>query len=182
LKTKSAPVSDRGGTSMTIYLCGFMGCGKTTVGKIIAKRLGLAYCDSDEEIIKKENMTIPEIFDKMGEPYFRKSEAETIKEFINHKAVISCGGGAMLNSDTAKSVSDNDGIIVFIDVPFDVCYERIKDDSNRPIAASSTREQLLERYNTRYPVYLKNSTLHVECNCSPMEAAERIVSAIKLRR
>ena len=55
---------------MTLYLCGFMGCGKTTVGKIISKKLGLAYFDSDEEIVAKEKMTIPEIFDKMGEPYF----------------------------------------------------------------------------------------------------------------
>lgn len=167
---------------MTLYLCGFMGCGKTTVGKIIAKRLGLAYLDSDEEIVIKENMTIPEIFDKMGEPYFRKSEAETIKNFIGHKAVVSCGGGAMLNSDTAKSVSENGGIIVFIDVPFEVCYERIKGDSNRPIAVQSTKEQLLERYNQRYPIYLKNSEIRVECDCSPMESAEKIISAIKLRR
>lgn len=167
---------------MTVYLCGFMGCGKTTSGKILSKKLGLAYLDSDEEIVKKEGMTIPEIFEKMGEPYFRKSEAEIIKGFINHKAVVSCGGGAMLNSDTAESVSERGGIIVFIDVPFDVCYERIKGDSNRPIAAQSTREQLLERYNTRYPIYLKNSDIRVECDCSPMEAAERIISAIKLRR
>lgn len=167
---------------MTLYLCGFMGCGKTTVGKIISKKLGLAYFDSDEEIVAKEKMTIPEIFDKMGELYFRKSEAETIKSFVNHKAVVSCGGGAMLNSETAKSVTENGGIIIFIDVPFDVCYERIKDDSNRPIAVNSTREQLLERYNTRYPIYLENSTIKVECDCSPMEASEKIISAIKLRR
>lgn len=167
---------------MTIYLCGFMGCGKTTVGKILARKLGLAYLDSDEEIVRKENMTIPEIFDKMGEPYFRKSEAETIKDLINHKSVISCGGGAMLNPDTAKNVSENGGIIVFIDVPFDVCYERIKGDTNRPLASNSTREQLLERYNTRYPIYIKNSTVRVECDCSPIESAERIISAIKLRR
>lgn len=167
---------------MTLYLCGFMGCGKTTVGKIISKKLGLAYFDSDEEIVAKEKMTIPEIFDKMGEPYFRKSEAETIKNFVNYKAVVSCGGGAMLNSETAKSVTENGGIIIFIDVPFDVCYERIKDDSNRPIAVNSTREQLLERYNTRYPIYLENSAIRIECDCSPMEASEKIISAIKLRR
>lgn len=167
---------------MTLYLCGFMGCGKTTVGKIISKKLGLAYFDSDEEIVAKEKMTIPEIFDKMGEPYFRKSEAETIKNFVNYKAVVSCGGGAMLNSETAKSVTENGGIIIFIDVPFDVCYERIKDDSNRPIAVNSTREQLLERYNTRYLIYLENSAIRVECDCSPMEASEKIISAIKLRR
>lgn len=165
---------------MTLYLCGFMGCGKTTVGKIIAKKLGLAYFDSDEEIVKAENLTIPEIFSQKGEPCFRKKEAEIIKNFANHKAVVSCGGGAMLNRDTAENVSGNGGIIVFIDVPFEVCYERIKDDSNRPIAASSTKEQLLERYNMRYPVYTENSTIKIDCNCSPMEAAEKIISAVKL--
>ncbi|MDE5947037.1 MAG: shikimate kinase [Oscillospiraceae bacterium] len=164
---------------MTIYLCGFMGCGKTTVGKIIAKKLGVSYFDSDDEIVIKEKMTIPEIFDKMGEPYFRESEAEVIKSFVNHKSVISCGGGAMLNAETAKAVSEKGGIIVFIDVPFENCYERIKGDSNRPIVVSSTKEQLLERYNTRYPVYLANSSVKIDGDCSPLEASERIISAIK---
>lgn len=165
---------------MTIYLCGFMGCGKSTIGKIIAKKMGLGYCDSDNEIVKKEQMTIPEIFAQKGEPYFRNSEADTIKGFIGHNTVVSCGGGAMLNSQTADAVSEKGGIIVFIDVPFEVCYERIKGDSNRPIVMSSTKEELLERYNSRYPVYMQNSSVKVECDCSPMEAAEKIISAIKL--
>lgn len=165
---------------MTIYLCGFMGCGKTTVGKITAKKLGLSYHDTDEAVVEKEKMTIPEIFSQKGEPYFRTSEAETVKSFIGRNAVISCGGGAMLNTETAEAVKQNGGIIVFIDVPFADCYERIKDDSNRPIAVSSTKEQLEERYNNRYPVYEQNSSIKVDCQCSPMEACERIMSAVKL--
>lgn len=165
---------------MTIYLCGFMGCGKSTIGKIIAKKLGLAYYDSDEEIVKKEGLSIPEIFEKNGEPYFRTSEAEVVKSFSDHKAVVSCGGGAMLNADTASAVAQNGGVIVFIDVPFDVCYERIKGDSNRPIVMSSTKNELLDRYNSRYPVYLANSSIKVDCDCSPMEASDKIISSVKL--
>ena len=164
---------------MTLYLCGFMGCGKTTVGKIIAKRLGLAYFDSDEEIVSKENMTIPEIFDKMGEPYFRKSEAETIKNFIGHKAVVSCGGGAMLNPDTAKAAKDAGAAVIFLDVPFETCYERIKNDSNRPIVVNSTKEQLEELYNSRRDVYIRHSTIRLECSGSPVENADKIADALR---
>ena len=81
---------------MTVFLCGFMGCGKSTTGKILAKNLGLSYIDSDEFIVEQEGMTIPEIFEKKGEPYFRKVEAEVIKSLCGKNAVVSCGGGAML--------------------------------------------------------------------------------------
>lgn len=163
---------------MTIFLCGFMGCGKTTAGKITAKKLGLSYIDTDELIVKNEGMTIPEIFSQKGESYFREIEAETVKNLCGTNAVISCGGGAMLNSNTAFFAKKN-SIIVFIDVPFETCYTRIKNDSNRPIVTSSTKEELLERYNHRYKIYLKNSTLKVFCGGTPSENAELIISAVK---
>ena len=98
---------------MTVFLCGFMGCGKSTTGKILAKNLGLSYIDSDEFIVEQEGMTIPEIFEKKGEPYFRKVEAEGIKSLCGKNAVVSCGGGAMLNSDTAAYAREN-GCVVFM--------------------------------------------------------------------
>ena len=84
----------------------------------------------------------------------------------------------MLNSETAAAAAEN-GIVVFLDVPFESCYERIRYDKNRPIAASSTREQLLERYNQRYQVYMKNSSVRVKCTGTPVENAEAVISAVK---
>lgn len=82
---------------MTIFLCGFMGCGKTTVGEILAKKLGLPLIDTDAYIVEQEGKSIPDIFAQDGEPYFRKKEAEAIRTLCTQNAVISCGGGAMLN-------------------------------------------------------------------------------------
>ncbi len=163
---------------MTIFLCGFMGCGKTTTGKLLAKKLGLGYTDTDELIVRNENMSIPEIFAQKGEPYFREVEAETVKSLCGKNYVVACGGGALLNCDTAAAAAEN-GVTVFLDVPFEMCYERIKGDSNRPIVAASTKDELHDRFDQRYEVYKKNSALTVPCTGSPAENAEAVIAAVK---
>ena len=82
---------------MTVFLCGFMGCGKTTVGKKLAEISGRGYCDTDELIVKRAGMPIPDIFKKYGEPYFRKLETDIIKELCDFNGIAACGGGAMLS-------------------------------------------------------------------------------------
>lgn len=163
---------------MTIFLCGFMGCGKTTVGKLAAKKLGCSFYDSDDVIVETQGMSIPEIFEKHGEPYFRRVEADVIKSLCGKKAVVACGGGAMLNPDSAKAAAEA-GAVVFLDVDFETCYSRICGDSNRPIAASSTKEELRERFNARYSVYSEHSTIIVDSNGSPMNTVELITEAVK---
>ncbi|MDE5558808.1 MAG: shikimate kinase [Ruminococcus sp.] len=164
---------------MTIFLCGFMGCGKSTIGQILAKKSGCGFCDTDELIVKNQGMTIPEIFSQKGEPYFRTVEAETVKSLCGKNTVVACGGGAMQNSETAETVKKNGGTIVYLDVPFDVCYERIKNDTNRPIVMNNTKEQLEEIYNNRRDVYIKNSTIMVEAVGSPTEIAGSIIDVIR---
>ncbi len=166
---------------MTVFLCGFMGCGKTTVGKIAAKKLGCGFCDTDDLIVADQKMSIPEIFAEKGEPYFRKVEADIVRSVCGKKAVVACGGGAMLNPDTARAASAA-GAVVFLDADFETCYERICGDKNRPIAASSTKEELLERFNARREVYLKHSDVRIDCGGSPMETADSIVETVKKLR
>lgn len=163
---------------MTIFLCGFMGCGKTTVGKLAAKKLGCGFCDSDEIIVEEQGMSIPEIFEKKGEPYFRQAEADVIKSLCGKKTVVACGGGAMLNPESAKAAAEA-GAVIFLDVDFETCYQRICGDKNRPIAASSTKEELRERFDARHEIYMKHSTICIDANVSPMETAELIVNAAK---
>lgn len=162
---------------MTVFLCGFMGCGKSTVGKLLAKKMGFCFYDTDELIVEEQNMSIPDIFAQKGEPYFREVEARIVKSMCGKSAIVACGGGAMLNADTAAAANEN-GIVVFIDVPFEVCYERICNDSNRPIAASSNKEQLLERYSSRYGIYSAHSAFTVDGSGSPMEIADKITEYI----
>ena len=166
---------------MTVFLCGFMGCGKTTSGKLAAKKLGCGFCDTDDLIVKEQGMTIPEIFSQKGEPYFRKVEAETVTGLCGKAIVAACGGGALLNEDTAKACREG-GTVIFLDVPFETCYERIAGDSNRPIAASSSKEELRERYDKRREIYLAHSDIQINAAGSPVETAEQIALAAKKLR
>ncbi len=163
---------------MTIFLCGFMGCGKTTVGKLAAKKLGCSFYDSDELIVENQQMSIPDIFAQKGEPYFRAVEADTIRSLCGKTAVVACGGGAMLNPDSAKAAAES-GAVIFLDVDFETCYSRICGDSNRPIAASSTKEELLQRFNTRREIYMKHANICINSNGSPIETVELIADAVK---
>jgi shikimate kinase len=157
-----------------IYLCGFMGCGKSTVGKLLAKKLGKEFVDLDEYIEEREGLTIPEIFAQKGEPYFREKESEALADLPAAVGVVATGGGALLkkeNGDLAKSL----GTVVYIDAPFEICYERIKDDENRPIAHNSTKEQLAERYRGRAPLYAQNSDFSVDGSVAPMQIVNNIL-------
>lgn len=164
---------------MTVFLCGFMGCGKSTVGKLAAKKMGCGFTDTDDLIVRTLEMTIPEIFEKKGEPFFRQTEAEIVKSLCGKTIIAACGGGAMLNPDTAKAAADSGSAVVFLDVPFETCYERIKDDTNRPIVQSSTKEELRELFNKRREVYLRHSTVRIECDGSPVENADKIAEVLR---
>ncbi|MBR6394977.1 MAG: shikimate kinase [Ruminococcus sp.] len=164
---------------MTVFLCGFMGCGKTTVGKLAAKKLGCGFCDTDDLIERTLDMTIPEIFEKKGEPFFRHVEAEIVRSLCGKTTVAACGGGAMLNSDTASAAKASGSAVVFLDVPFETCYERIAGDTNRPIVMKSTKEELNALYDQRKSVYMQNSTIRIDCTGSPIEIAEKIADALK---
>lgn len=164
---------------MTVFLCGFMGCGKTTVGKLAAKKLGCGFYDSDEVIVEREGMSIPEIFAQKGEAYFRQVEAEVIKFLCDKKAVVACGGGAMLNPESAAAAAKA-GAVIFLDLDFETCYARISGDANRPIVMSSTKEELEERFNSRQQVYMKHSTMQIDGSGNPMTTADLIADAVKM--
>ena len=161
-----------------VYLCGFMGCGKSTVGKILARKNGCGFIDMDDYIVERERMTIPQIFAEKGEKYFRDTETAVIGELAEKGAVIACGGGAMLKKENAEIASEN-GIVVYIDIPFEACYERISGDSNRPLVMNNTKEQLEEIYNGRVPIYRENSNISVDGIGSADEIAARIAEAVK---
>ena len=170
----------KGETDMAVFLCGFMGCGKSTVGVLLAKNLGCRLVDTDDMIVESEGMSIPEIFESKGEKYFRDLEKQVVARLSEGKAVVSCGGGTMLSEENALTARKK-GTVVYIDTPFESCYERIKDDSNRPLAVSRTKEQLRELYDSRSDVYKKNSDCCVDGECSPMEIAAQIQNTVRIK-
>lgn len=161
----------------SIYLCGFMGCGKTTVGKVLAKRMDMQFVDLDEYLIEQENMSIPEIFVKHGEAHFRRLEAKYIK-LLKDGFVVATGGGAIINKSTAEYARKS-GKVIFIDTDFNLCYERIKGDNNRPLVMKNTKEQLLDLYHLRKPIYQKHSEIIINGNDVINTIVDRIILEIQ---
>ncbi|WP_280768417.1 shikimate kinase [Salipaludibacillus daqingensis] len=135
----------------TIFLIGFMGSGKTTVGQELAKELGYEFKDLDAFIVESVEKTIPEIFTKYGEKGFRKLEKKALKELTVKSNVVATGGGVIETEGTLGWMRNN-GIAIFLDAPFDILYERIKEDKNRPLSSIGEKE-LLGRYEKRKPLY-----------------------------
>lgn len=139
---------------MNIVLCGFMGCGKTTVGRRAAKRLGLEFVDMDSYIEQKAGMRVSEIFAKHGEAEFRKMESEAARELSEKSGLlIATGGGAVLNPDNAAAFHSG-GIVVLLQVTPETVIRRLKNSTNRPLLQRPDREQavreLMEQRSAAY--------------------------------
>ena len=137
-----------------IVLVGMMGAGKTTVGRRVAARLNRNFLDSDEEIEKAAQMTIPEIFDQRGEPEFRAGETRVIARVLKDADIIlATGGGAFVNAET-RALVKGEAISVWLKANADVLFERVSRRSNRPLLKTpnprATLEKLIEE---RYPIY-----------------------------
>ena len=157
----------------TIFLCGFMGCGKTTVGKLLAEKSGRVFVDMDAYIEDREHRTIAEIFASDGEEHFRALERETVSALADSGFVVATGGGAMVDPTNAPAAKQG-GTVVFIDTPFDICFERIKGDKRRPLAASASREELLERFTFRREKYLAAADHIADGSGSPLQIVKQI--------
>ncbi len=159
----------------SIVLCGFMGCGKTTVGKELASLCGCQFFDCDLYVEQKQNMTTAEIFDRFGEDKFRQLEHEAIAELIiKPPSVISLGGGAIMFERNVELLKD--AITVFIDTPFVLIEERLKDDNTRPLARD--KEKLSALYTKRYPFYKSASQIVLTANKDPVATAQEILKIL----
>ena len=138
-----------------IALVGHMGSGKTTLGKLISKKLNYIHLDSDELIEKHEKKSINEIFTNNGEPYFRIIEEQIILNLINkQKTVLSLGGGSIL-SKKVRDYLKNQFITVFIDVELNIIIERLKKSRNRPLLnKTDIKKKIIELDNNRRAYYL----------------------------
>lgn len=161
----------------TVYLCGFMGCGKSHIGRMLSTQMNREFIDLDKYIVTMEKLSIPEIFDKFGEPHFRKLEAKYIRELSGGK-IVATGGGALINDETAKFARES-GISVYINTSFEICYRRIKGDANRPLVMNNTPKQLEELYNKRAEIYRRNATYMVNGSTRDTIIAEEIEKLIR---
>lgn len=118
---------------MNISLIGMMGCGKTTIGKLIAKDLSFSFVDTDSLIVEKENRSINEIFENSGEEYFREIETSILKEVLNNQnQIISTGGGIIKKDENIKLLKEK-SIVIYIEADVQTLYKRVKNNNERPL-------------------------------------------------
>ena len=138
-----------------IVLCGFMGCGKTTVGRNLARKSGRKFVDMDSYIEEKAGMKVSEIFKKYGENRFRDMEHEAIDAFRGKDK------------------------IVLLDVPLDIIKQRLKNDTTRPLLQRPDKEEAMrELYEKRLPIYLSAADITVSGKSTPLKTAYAILNAI----
>lgn len=119
---------------MRIVLVGFMACGKTTVGDLLAKKLNKLQIDLDQAIVEREKLTIPEIFAKFGEDHFRLCEHRALLANIGKDAVITTGGGTPMRDDNAACLINSGAPVILLDAEIQTIVDRIGNDKNRPLA------------------------------------------------
>ncbi len=165
---------------MKITLVGFMGSGKSTVGKLLSERLGVPFLDLDELIVEREGMSIPEIFERKGESYFRAIERELLEEVLSGEAsvILSVGGGLFTTEENVGLVNSL-STSIFLDADFEVLWNRISSDKNRPLVRRG-KEKVREIFEKRLPFYGK-AHLRVRTDLlSPEEAVEEIIEKLSL--
>ena len=157
-----------------------MGAGKTTVGRRLAKRLGLEFSDSDQEIEKAAQMSVSEIFSSYGEDYFRAGERRVIARLMNDTVcVLATGGGAFINEETRALMKEN-AITIWLDADLDVLVERTGRRDTRPLLKNGDPAQILARLmEERAPIYAQ-SDIHIRSSEGPHDAVvDSILDALK---
>ncbi len=143
----------------SIYLVGFMGSGKSTIGRLLAEKLNLNYLDTDEEIELKAQKKIKEIFAEDGESVFRDLEHQILKSTSTNNYVISTGGGIIEREENRQWLNDKQ--VVYLKTSWETVSKRLKSDRNRPIWQDETRDKQDLLVN-REPKYQQVSTATIE--------------------
>ena len=134
-----------------MYLVGFMGAGKSTVARALARRLQWAVEDIDERIERRERRDIPTIFRQDGEPYFRSIEQEELIALLPVRGTVVATGGGTIVNPIAREMMLRDGAVIWLDAPFATVIERVPLDGRRPLAAD--RIEMESLYNQRLMSY-----------------------------
>lgn len=159
-----------------IVLVGFMGSGKTTVGKIIAEQTGMPLVDMDALIVERAGKSINEIFADDGEPHFRQLERELVQELAAKQGqIISTGGGIVLNPDNIADF-ERTGLVVCLLVDAETVLDRVRHDSSRPLLAGDKAAKILELLESRKALYgAVTHKIDTSGRASPNPTAQEII-------
>jgi shikimate kinase len=162
-----------------ITLVGFMGTGKTTVGRILAHRLGYRFVDVDNEVEREQGVTISHIFSEFGEPHFRQLEHDMIKRLSDSKGlVISAGGGAVINPENTENMKAGGPVVCLAAGP-DVILGRVEGSTHRPLLqVPDPRGRIQELLNARAPFYARADVTIDTDGLAPEDVADRVMEAV----
>ncbi len=165
----------------SIVLCGFMGCGKTTVGKVLARKLAWRFVDMDHFIEQRAGKTVSQIFDELGEPAFRAMEREAVRLLSSEpRLVIATGGGVLTFPENVEVFHKAGCPIILLDVTPEEVAHRLQGDTSRPLLNVPDRlEAIRQLYAKRLPLYHKAADLQVDAAKSPEMVAEVVTLSLK---
>ncbi|MBR4949538.1 MAG: shikimate kinase [Clostridia bacterium] len=167
-----------------IYLIGFMGCGKTTIGKMLSEKLGYSFIDTDKYILKKQDKDIDTLYKEIGEEGFRQLEKNCLSDIAENarkKQVVSTGGGILLEEENIKLMREN-GYIIFIDSNIDDIKERLKNSKTiRPVLQDIKDDNGLEaEFMKRHSLYEEVCNFKISGeNMSPFNLCQNIYNHLK---
>lgn len=164
----------------TIVMVGMMGAGKTAIGRGLAMRLGVPFLDSDAEIEVAANMTVPEIFDRYGEAFFREKETQVIARLLDKASgVLSTGGGAFLADVNRRNITGR-GVSVWLDADLDLLWDRVRQKNTRPLLRTpDPYGTLAEIYAARRPFYAQADVVVKSLpGCSIDDMVGRVAAAL----
>lgn len=164
----------------SVVLVGMMGAGKTAVGTQLARKLGVAFLDSDEEIVRAANRSVAEIFARDGEGFFRARESEVLARLLaGPPAVISTGGGAFLAEANRKAIAA-EGVSVWLKADLDLLWSRVRHKTTRPLLRTADpKATLAALLEARAPVYaLAQVAVDAEPDLSIEGMADKVIAAL----
>ena len=173
-------IIDREQSKKIIFLIGYRGTGKTTIGKNVAKKLGINFIDLDEEIVKQAGKTIPQIFQNEGETKFREYESNALKNLNKDPLVVSCGGGITNKEENIELLKEK-GFVILLTASPEVIYSRINGDKNRPaLTDKDPLEEIKHMLAKRKEAYQKAKDIEYSTNILSVNAcALKIVEELK---
>ncbi|NDJ22777.1 shikimate kinase [Nostoc sp. B(2019)] len=164
---------------VNLYLVGMMGAGKTTIGRLLAKHLGYGFVDTDDVIVKAAGRSINELFAQEGEAGFRQLESDVLSQVCAYtKLTIATGGGIVLRRENWGYL--HHGLIVWLDVPLDLLYSRLAEDTTRPLLQDADpKGKLRSLLEQRTPLYSQaDLRITVQEGETPEEIVKRVLEAI----
>lgn len=163
-----------------IILTGFMGTGKSSVGRLVAERLGRTFIDIDQVIEEETGLSIPDIFRDLGEPYFRELERRAIREVIRKRGlVVATGGGAIVDPENLRLLKGA-GLLICLTASPEAIYERVKGDRRRPLLAPGDKLMVIKRLMKEREEFYRKADVIIDTTSKGLEAvAEEVIDAFE---